>query len=147
MFVLNSRREFKNEIFMAMAFTLSGLSTCVRRKVGCILVDTRDRIIATGYNGVPSGMRHCTDKPCPGAGGKSGEDLDLCISIHAEQNALIMCERPFELRKCYVTTSPCVHCMKMLLNTSCQEIYYRDKYSHTEAEDLWLSAKRQWYRI
>ena len=147
MSAINSRREFKRSIFMFIADSLSTLSTCKRREVGCVLVDKRDRIISVGYNGVASGAVHCTDIPCKGSQLLSGEGLDLCEVIHAEANALLVCEKPFEIVACYTTTAPCIHCVKLLANTSCQEIILKDAYPHKEAEKLWLSLGRLWSRI
>ena len=66
-----------------MALLVSERGTCVRRKVGCILVNKKNHVLATGYNGNPSGFSHCLDNPCKGANSTSGKDLDKCEAIHA----------------------------------------------------------------
>ena len=132
---------------MEIAWQLAQLSTCARRSVGCVLTDSRDRIIAVGYNGVPSGIVHCTVEPCPGVLEKPGEGLDVCRAVHAEQNAITVCEKPFEIAAAYVTSSPCVHCIKILMNTSCGQIFYKEDYPHPRAKDLWLHAGREWIRL
>jgi deoxycytidylate deaminase len=78
--------------FLKMANLASERATCKRRKVGCILVNSKKHVIATGYNGVAAGQEHCIDNPCEGAQLKSGEGLDKCEAIHAEQNALLQCK-------------------------------------------------------
>jgi len=82
-----AERPTQDEYFLKMAELVSTRATCARRKVGCVLVNSRKHILATGYNGVASGMPHCIDEPCPGANYPSGEGLDKCEAIHAEQNA------------------------------------------------------------
>lgn len=88
-------------------------STCRRRKVGCILATDKTHILSTGYNGVPSGVTHCIDTPCPGAEDKSG-DTSRCEAIHAEQNAVATCHRLDLATQAFVTCIPCYHCAKLL---------------------------------
>ncbi len=78
-------REVSDFYFLKMALLVSERGTCARRKVGSIFVNKRNHVIATGYNGNPSGFPHCTDKPCAGANSLPGTDLDKCEAIHAEQ--------------------------------------------------------------
>jgi dCMP deaminase len=131
-------RITKQDYFMLMAQVISMRATCARRSVGCVLVDWRDHVIATGYNGVPSGMPHCISKPCPGATAPSGTGLDLCEAIHAEQNALLQCKDTNLIKACYCTTLPCIHCIKLLMNTSCQFIFFLELYSNSkEIIDRW----------
>ena len=72
-----------------MAELVAERSTCRRRKVGCVLVDSNNHVVATGYNGVPTHFPHCLDEPCEGATAPSGESLEKCLAVHAEQNALL----------------------------------------------------------
>jgi dCMP deaminase len=133
----------KDKVLLQMAWTASRLSTCARRPVGCVLVDPQNRIIATGYNGVPRGLRHCTkENPCPGYKFGHGEGLDHCMAIHAEQNALMHCGDILNIWKCYVTSSPCKHCIKMLMNTSCDELVYTYEYD-AGALDMWRKSGRE----
>lgn len=127
-----------------MARLVSERSTCARRQVGCVLVDSHRHVLATGYNGVPAGWRHCTDHPCPGAGGASGEQLDLCEAIHAEQNALLQCEDVQTIWTAYCTDSPCITCVKLLLNTACRRIVFIRPYPHGRSETMWTQAGREW---
>lgn len=139
-------RLSRDEYFLWMAHLAAMRSTCVRRKVGCVLVDNKHRA-HIGYNGPPSGFAHCTDTHCPGAGLPSGTGLEKCEAIHAEQNALIRCGNPYILVTAYVTASPCIHCIKILLNTSCQRIVFSDEYPHTEAKNLWVRPCRIWQKL
>jgi len=121
----------KSEYFLALAKLASMRSTCVRRKVGCVLTDSKAHIIGIGYNGVAAGERHCSDTQCPGANHKSGEGLDHCEAIHAEQNAILQCRDPQKISVAYVTTAPCVSCTKLLLNTSCNFIVFLEDYPNS----------------
>ena len=140
-------RPSKDEYFMDMALLVSERSTCLRRKVGAVLINKRKHVLATGYNGVASGQPHCLDIPCIGANSASGTDLDLCEAVHAEQNALLQCRNVFEIDTCYVTVSPCMTCTKLLLNTSCQTIIFEEDYVDQKARLLWERHDRKWVRI
>jgi len=124
-----------------MADLVSQRSTCRRRSVGCVLVDDRNRVLATGYNGVASGDVHCLDMPCPGAGLPSGTGLDECHAIHAEQNAILQCQDVTKIFSAYITVSPCVSCAKLLMNTSCGRIVFSEEYTSTAAKQFW---NREW---
>lgn len=144
-------RPTHDEYFLRMAWLVSERGTCARRKVGCVLVNERNQVIATGYNGVAAGLPHCNhhdpDHPlgfpfaCEGAHAPSGVDLDKCEAIHAEQNALLQCGDVYQIHTAYVTTSPCIHCIKLLLNTSCQRIVCGSIYDKTPF-DMWAKAGR-----
>jgi dCMP deaminase len=135
-----SRRPSRDEWALAVAKITATRGTCFRRKVGCVMVNHRGHVLSTGYNGKAAGSKHCLDTPCAGADLPSGTGLDLCEAIHAEQNALLQCSDVYEIRACYVTVSPCVHCVKLLLNTGCRRIVFLEEYSHNEmAKALWLA--------
>lgn len=138
------KRPGINERFMAMAFVVSLGGTCRRRRVGCILVDEHKHVMATGFNGPAATMDHCLDAPCKGASLPSGTGLDMCHAIHAEANALMQCKDIHKIVTAYCTDSPCINCVKLLLNTSCQRIVFGRRYPHDDAERLWLQAGRQW---
>ena len=133
-----------DEYFVEMAKLVARRATCARRKVGCVLVNEHDHVMATGYNGVASGLPHCLDTPCPGAGQPSGQGLHLCQAIHAEQNALMQCRNINEIATCYTVSSPCIHCLRLLLNTTCRRIVFAEEYPHPEAAQLWLNDGRDW---
>lgn len=124
-------RMTKDQYFMKMALLTSEMSTCPRRKVGCIIVNKNKHIIATGYNGVPKGFPHCIDKPCGGENFKSGEGLSKCMATHAEQNALLQCPNTMDIDTIYVTASPCETCSKLIANTSCKRIVFLEFYPGT----------------
>lgn len=137
-------RPSTDERFMTMAFVVSLGGTCRRRRVGCVLVDEHKHVMATGFNGPAATMDHCLDAPCKGASLPSGTGLDVCHAIHAEANALMQCKDIHKIVTAYCTDSPCINCVKLLLNTSCKRIVFGRRYPHDEAEHLWYQAGRQW---
>jgi dCMP deaminase len=147
-------RPTRDEWALNLAELTSERSTCYRRHVGCVLLNGRGHVIATGYNGVAAGLPHCNEVDpfdpvgmpyiCPGAFMESGKGLDSCQAIHAEQNALLQCRDVYTITTCYVTASPCVTCVKLLMNTSCSRIVFLEEYPHKEAEVLWKSAGKIW---
>ena len=144
-------RPRPDEYFIQMARLVSSRTTCMRRAVGCVLVNDRNHVIATGYNGVAAGQKHCNEHDpfdplgypfaCKGAHAESGTDLHLCEAIHAEQNALLQCRDVFEIDTAYVTVSPCITCVKLLMNTSCKRIVTPKIYDQV-AVDLWKNSGR-----
>ena len=137
-------RASKDSYFSGMAQLASSRGTCSRRKVGCVLTNERGHVIGTGYNGVASGQPHCLDRPCAGASCKSGEGLDLCEAIHAEQNALLQCKDVYDIHTIYCTDSPCITCVKLLMNTSCKRIVFWREYPHRKSRELWESSGKEW---
>lgn len=127
---------------MGIALMAASRATCVRRSVGCVLVNRLNHILATGYNGVPRGMVHCALMKCPGAEAPSGQSLDGCMATHAEQNALLQCKDVEEITTAYVTAQPCITCVKLLMNTGCRSIVYLEPYPHPMAQRLWADAGR-----
>lgn len=140
-------RPTKDEIGLKVAYTWSERGTCHRRKVGCLLVDKSFHTLSTGYNGPASQQPHCIDHPCPGATLPSGTGLDLCEAIHAEQNALLYCPDVRLIDTCYITTSPCITCVKLLLSTSCRRIVFDTEYPHLDAKLLWEKSNRIWWKL
>jgi len=136
-------RMDKKECYVKIAYLISLRSSCLSRKVGCILTDEEGRILSLGYNGPPKGYPHC--KTCLRRGFanyKSGENLDKCPAIHAEQNALLQCKNIDTIYIAYCTMSPCIHCMKLLANTSCQFLIFSTLYPGSKpALDLWEKSK------
>jgi len=117
-----------NDYFMDIAAMVATRSTCLRRQVGCVLVKDR-RILATGYNGAPVGVDHCSEVGCRRMqeGVPSGERVEMCRGVHAEQNAIIQGARYGVVlmgATAYVTTQPCSICTKMLINAGIEEIIY-----------------------
>ncbi len=126
--------------FMKMAFLISERSTCLRRKVGAVLV--RDnQILSTGYNGAPKRVPHCSQTGClrQNISVPSGERHELCRGVHAEQNAIIQAAvngvsiRNAEL---YCTNQPCSICAKMLINAEIKTIIVSEIYEDKLARNL-----------
>lgn len=131
-------RPSKDETWLKVAAVIAWRGTCARRKVGCVLVDISGDVLSTGYNGVARGLTHCIDTPCGGQTYSSGEGLEQCHAIHAEQNALMQCRDVQAIHICYLTISPCLHCVKMLMNTGCKKIVFLDNYANSkEAQLIW----------
>jgi len=129
---------------MNMVEIVKTRSTCLRRQVGAIIVKDK-RILASGYNGAPSGVRHCDEVGClreqmhiP-----SGQRQELCRAIHAEQNAIAQAAVMGVSVKdatIYITTQPCVICAKMIINAGIKRIVYKGDYPDTLAMDLLREA-------
>ena len=136
-----------HKFYMQLAKVVSLRSTCSRSKVGCVVLDKNNHVIATGYNGVPRNAFHCIDYPCAGASEPSGEGLEKCEAIHAEANALIQCKDTQEIQMIYVTHSPCIFCARMIANTSCKYIYYETKYAHEQVFDLLWKLDINLYQV
>ena len=129
---------------MSIAEQVSTRSTCIRRHIGAVLVKDK-RILATGYNGVPQGLAHCTEVGClrEQRGIPSGTRHELCRGIHAEQNAVIQAARhgtPIDGSTAYCTHQPCVLCAKILLNAGVVDIVFRDAYPDPLAEEMLAEA-------
>jgi dCMP deaminase len=150
-------RLSRDDWAMKIASVTAKRSTCLRRAVGCVLLDADGFILATGYNGVAAGQPHCNEvvefsshflktypHACPGHDAPSGTNLEGCGAIHAEQNALLRCRDVREIHTAYVTASPCMHCTKMLLNTGCQRVVFLTAYPASGAQELWTKAGRTW---
>lgn len=134
-----------DEYFLGIAELVSKRSTCLRRSVGAVLVKDK-RMLATGYNGVPSKIRHCSEVGCIREKMKvpSGERHELCRGLHGEQNAFLQAALHGTSVKdatIYSTTQPCVICAKMLINAGIKEIVIRGDYPDKMAKDLLREAK------
>lgn len=121
-----------DEYFIKLAHEVATRTTCMRRAVGALIVKDK-RILATGYNGVPTKIRHCSEVGClrQELGVPSGERHEICRGLHAEQNAIIQAARygiDISDASIYVTTQPCVVCAKMIINAGLTEIVYENPY-------------------
>lgn len=139
-------RLSKEEYYMNMAVQASLRSTCIRRKVGAVIVKD-NRILATGYNGAPSGLPNCCDNcdRCYRSAHNipSGQMLDLCYAVHAEQNCLMNALKFGEDligASIYVNTYPCATCMKLILQTGIRDIYYIDEYENEFTKNMAIEA-------
>jgi dCMP deaminase len=129
-----------DQYFMDITRLVATRSTCLRRQVGAILVKERN-ILATGYNGVPSGISHCGATGCLRERLRvpSGERHELCRGLHAEQNAIIQAARHginIDGATLYCTTMPCIICTKMIINAGIRAIVYGEGYADDLAREM-----------
>lgn len=119
--------------FMALAALASQRSNCMKRRVGCVLVGRERRVISTGYNGTPRGLRNCAEGGCPRCndGNSSGVGLATCLCIHAEENALLESgrERIRDGAVLYCDTCPCLTCSIKICQVGISEVVYAHGYS------------------
>ena len=133
-----------DEYFMGICEQVAGRSTCKRRHVGAVVVRDR-RILATGYNGTPAGLRHCDEVGClrEQMGIESGSNHELCRGIHAEQNAVIQAAKygiAIDGSTLYTSHQPCVLCAKILINAGISEVVYRFPYPDELARSMMEEA-------
>lgn len=116
--------------FMKIARLVSERSTCIKQQVGAVLVKDK-HIIATGYNGAPTRIPHCTKETCLRLNSKSLEESHLCRGTHAEQNAIIQAAYHGTSTAgslIYTTHFPCMSCVKIIINAGVEEIFYEKEY-------------------
>jgi len=134
-----------DQYFMQITQLVAQRSTCIRRKVGAVIVKDK-RILTTGYNGAPRNMRHCLEIGClrEKLGIPSGERHELCRGIHAEQNAIIQAATSgtnIEGAVLYCTNHPCVLCTKMIINAGIEKVFYIEGYSDKLSREMASEAK------
>ncbi len=128
----NLTRPSWDEYFMQIAMVAALRSNCIKRKVAAVIV--RDhRVISTGYNGTPRGIKNCNEGGCPRCHtfGKSGEHLDECLCAHAEENAIAQAAYHgvrISGATLYSTYSPCLRCTKLIINSGIEEVIYSQAY-------------------
>jgi len=133
-----------DEYFIRIAAEVATRSTCLRRHVGAVLVLSK-RMLCTGYNGVPQGLRHCSETGCPrqAQGVASGTGWELCRGLHAEMNALLQAAAhgiPVAGATLYSTAFPCSLCAKMLINTGIQRVVAASDYPDNLAKEMFAEA-------
>jgi len=138
------KRPAWDEYFLSIAKLVSKRSTCLRRKVGAVLVKDK-RLLATGYNGAPSNIKHCEKTGCIRERLKvaPGERHELCRGLHAEQNALLQAALhgvSLKDAKMYATTQPCIICAKMLINAGIKELIMAGSYPDRMAREFLKEA-------
>lgn len=138
------QRPSWDEYFFEITKMVATRSTCLRRQVGSVIVKDK-RILTTGYNGVPSGLRHCAETGCLRDQLKipSGERQEICRGVHAEQNALIQAARfgiSLEGSTIYVTHHPCIVCAKLIINAGIKTIKYLEAYPDELSKELLAEA-------
>ena len=130
--------------FMDIAALVAKRSTCLRRAVGAAAVKNK-QILATGYNGVPTGIRHCIETGClrQQMNVASGERHELCRGIHAEQNVIIQAAFhgvSIKGASLFCTNLPCSICAKMIINAGIKKIYYKDGYADLMSSEMLSDA-------
>ena len=139
------------EYFMSIAQLVATRSTCLRRAVGAVLVKDK-RILATGYNGVPTGIRHCTETGClrEKLAVPPGEKHELCRGLHAEQNVIIQAAYYGAMTQgttLYSTHKPCIICSKMLINAGVRKVVFLDGYPDALADEMLAEANIEIERL
>ncbi len=134
------KRPDLDEYFMKITEIVADRATCLRRKVGAVVVKDK-RILATGYNGAPKGLMHCSEVGCLREKLKipSGERHELCRGVHAEQNAIIQAAVfgiSIKGSTLYTTHCPCIICTKMIINSEIVRIVYGEEYFDELSKDL-----------
>jgi dCMP deaminase len=137
---MKGERPDWDNYFMEIAGIVSKRSTCMRRTVGALIVKDK-RILSTGYNGAPSGLKHCAEVGCIRAerGVASGERHELCRGLHAEQNAIIQAAYhgvSITGGFFYCTHHPCSLCVKMIINAGITEVLFLEGYPDDLAVNL-----------
>jgi len=136
-----SDRPSWHQYFLTITRQVAERSTCNRAKVGAVIVREKN-ILATGYNGAPAGLPHCTDVGCLIYTSRTpaGETEENCFRcIHAEINAIAQaarngaCIRDADI---YITHTPCIHCLKVLINTGIRRIFYEHDYKRQTLDEL-----------
>lgn len=133
-----------DDYFLEITRVVARRSTCLRRQVGAVLVKDK-RILATGYNGAPTGMAHCQDIGCLRAelAVPPGERHELCRALHAEQNAIVQAAFygiPVSGATLYCTAEPCAICAKMIINAGIRRVVYLEPYPDEFAHRLLAEA-------
>ncbi|KAI9327996.1 cytidine deaminase-like protein [Obelidium mucronatum] len=130
----NRLRPDWDHYFMTLCDLAAQRSNCMKRRVGCVV--TKDtRVIATGYNGTPKGLRNCNEggcKRCNDATSRMGDGLELCICLHAEENALLEAGRDRISNGgraiLYCNTCPCIQCARKIIQVGISEVVYSLSY-------------------
>jgi len=140
--VVRETRPYRTDYYMGIALAVRRRANCLGNRVGAVLV-LDDRIVSTGYNGTPENMPNCDEGGCERCARRddfpSSLGYDVCICVHAEQNALLSAAR-FGIRVegavAYTTVRPCFGCAKELLQARIHAVYYLHEWRHPDPE-LW----------
>ena len=140
-----SDRPSWHQYFLTITRNVAERSTCTRAKVGAVIVRDKN-ILATGYNGAPAGLPHCIDAGCLVYTSRTptGEVEENCFrTIHAEINAIAQAAKngaSIRDADIYITHTPCIHCVKVLINTGIRRIFYEREYKRATIEELLRGA-------
>jgi len=141
---MSDRRPSWDEYFLSITREVARRSTCLRRQVGAVLVRGK-RLLATGYNGAPTGIRHCREVGClrQKAGVPSGQRHELCRGLHAEMNVIIQAA-VYGIETAgstlYVTAYPCSLCAKMMINAGVKRVVVTEDYPDELAKEMFAEA-------
>ena len=135
-------RPSLEDTHLAMLKAYAARSTCARRQVAALITDAQGRLLGAGYNGVPRGVIHCTDFPCPGAQGAAG-DTRACEAVHAEINALLQCSNLREAYTIYCSCTPCFECAKAICNTSIVRVVVTEPYADARGYQMLKRGGKQ----
>ncbi len=135
-----NQRPSWDAYFMDITFLVAKRSTCLRRAVGALVVKNK-RILSTGYNGAPTGIKHCSEAGClrEELNVASGEKHELCRGIHAEQNAIIQAAFHgvgIKGATLFCTNLPCSICAKMIINAGIKKICYHSGYADAISKEM-----------
>jgi dCMP deaminase len=141
-----------DDYYLGIALAVRRKANCTGNRVGAIIVKN-NRVIATGYNGVPEGMKNCLNGGClrctnPDGKFPSGTAYDLCICVHAEQNALLAAARfgiAVEGAHMYTSMQPCFGCAKELLQARITKVSYIHAWVPTDIDPKMDKAKKAEY--
>lgn len=142
-------RESLDNFYMKMAYLVSERSTCLRRKVGAVIVKNKI-VLSTGYNGAPSGIEHCSSESCvrKKLNVPSGERQELCRGSHSEMNAISQAARTgtnIDGSTLYCTTYPCAYCAKAIVNAGITRVVYTEGYPDKLTEEMLKNIKVEKY--
>jgi dCMP deaminase len=150
-----SKELDRHRYYMRLAEAVSEGADCLGRSVGSVIV--RDnRVVSTGYNGTPEGVQNCTEGGCPRCDARAKEAMgiteggyyDICLCVHAEENAIITAARfgsSVETSAVYTTVQPCFICVRELLQAKILYVYYRDEWTHPKTEE-WPGLEKAYDR-
>jgi dCMP deaminase len=133
-----SQRPEIDNYFMNIAIMVSSRSTCLRRKVGSVIVRGK-QIVSTGYNGAPQGVAHCLDVGCAREGVPAGQRSELCRGAHAEQNAINFSARhgiSIDGTTVYTTHFPCSWCAKSIVNSGIKRVVFLHDYPDPQSKSI-----------
>ena len=121
-----------DEYFMNIAKQVAARSNCMKRQVAAVIVSDR-RIISTGYNGTPRGVKNCNEGGCPRCNNfsESGKNLEECLCSHGEENAIVQASYhgiAIKDSTLYTTYSPCLLCSKMIINAGIRRVVFNEAY-------------------
>lgn len=148
---LEQNRPNWDEYFLEIANVVKKRSTCLRRQVGAVIVK-ENRILTTGYNGVPPKIEHCITKGClrQKLNIPSGEKHELCRALHAEQNAIIQAAKngvSIEGATIYVTHQPCIICTKLIMASGIKRVVYSGEYPDELSLEMLNESSIEVYKV